>query len=157
MTYLLTEIVVYLVIAGLIGFILGWFVKGATQTKELNKREEKEMLMAERTVNETLLASEEIKNNIAITKPEGKTITNEKEPLLLAEAKEEGADKLSSLKGIGDVLESKLNELGIYQFEQIASWTRQEEDWVSMKIGFPKKVTREEWVKQAKALMKASK
>ena len=145
MTYLLTEIVVYLVIAGVMGFVLGWIMKGGIQKKELNKHEEKEMLMAERTVNETLLASEE------------KTISNEKEPLLLSEAKEEGADKLSSLKGIGDVLESKLNELGIYQFEQIASWTRQEEEWVSMKIGFPKKVTREEWVKQAKALMKVSK
>ncbi|CAA6802417.1 MAG: Unknown protein [uncultured Sulfurovum sp.] len=134
MGYLLTEIVVYLVIAGLIGFALGWIVKTEVlkkKTKEVN------LEVQEKTIEESV-----------------ELIYHSVQPVLLSEVPVGGQDKLSALKGIGAVLEKKLNELGIYTYAQISVWTTEEEMWISNQIGFPKKVTREEWVKQANDLLK---
>ena len=61
-------------------------------------------------------------------------------------------DNLQEVKGIGRVLEGVLNELGIYRFEQIASWTKEEVLKIDEAIAFPGRIEREEWVKQAKQL-----
>jgi len=91
-----------------------------------------------------------------VEKPNEEEITvDEKDaPELFAEAPESGQDKLSTIKGIGPVIEKKLNDLGIYQFAQIASWTKEQELWIGSQIAFPTRVMREEWVKQAKELVK---
>jgi len=44
--------------------------------------------------------------------------------------------------------------LGIFHFEQIASWTKAEQAWIDKYMSFPGRVEREEWVKQAKKLLK---
>jgi predicted flap endonuclease-1-like 5' DNA nuclease len=76
-------------------------------------------------------------------------------PMLFTEVPATGQDKLSALKGLGPTLEKKLNILGIYTFEQIASWTLEQEAWVGKQVAFPNKVTKEEWVKQAKEILNA--
>ena len=43
---------------------------------------------------------------------------------------------------------------GVYSFEQIASWDTEQEVWIGTQMAFPKRVTNEEWVKQAKELLK---
>ena len=62
------------------------------------------------------------------------------------------ADELKRIKGIGPVIEKTLNELGIYQFKQIADFTSDNVAWVDKYISFPGRIDREEWVSQAKAL-----
>jgi len=142
MSDLLLEIIVYLLLAGIIGFVVGWVVRGGGKNEIANTSEASQK--KESSTVETAL----------------KTITNEKKReqtpptniVLLKEAREEGADKLSLIKGIGSVLEKKLNQLGIYHFDQIISWNAEEQAWIGVQILFPKKVEREDWVKQAKKL-----
>ena len=66
----------------------------------------------------------------------------------VAQAKELGVegkkDNLSLIKGIGPVVEKKLNKLGIYHLNQIASWNAEEQAWIDEQILFPRKVEREE-------------
>jgi predicted flap endonuclease-1-like 5' DNA nuclease len=240
MGYLLTEIVVYLVIAGLIGFAFGWAVRDGvldkyfdkvielikkawaaikslftkiksyfsnlelfkksdktkenvksdtkdedekfcliTKVKELwntyyltlttskkvvkeAKEEVKETTpekvakveepAKEDTVEETV--AKEVEAEVATSTETVEVIDDASKPTLFTETPTEGADKLSALKGIGPVLEKKLNELGVYTYAQIASWDSEQEVWIGTQMAFPKRVTKEEWVKQAKELVK---
>jgi predicted flap endonuclease-1-like 5' DNA nuclease len=245
MGYLLTEIVVYLVIAGLIGFAFGWLVrdgalnkyfdkligfikkiweaiksffgkikaycssieifKKSSETKEPTKSdtEDKEKFCLITKVKElwntyylTLTTSKKVvketKEEVKETAPEKvaevskeepkveevkteepiqevakevepevvvpveteEVIDDASKPTLFTETPTDGADKLSALKGIGPVLEKKLNELGVYTYAQIASWDSEQEVWIGTQMAFPKRVTKEEWVKQAKELLK---
>ena len=48
-----------------------------------------------------------------------------------------------------------LNGMGYYHFDQIASWKKKEVAWVDENLeGFKGRVSRDEWVKQAKILAK---
>lgn len=62
-------------------------------------------------------------------------------------------DDLKEVKGIGPVYEGKLNELGIYTFEQIAKLNDDAREAVEELTGFPGRVEREDWIGQAKQLM----
>lgn len=73
-------------------------------------------------------------------------------PAGLAAARAGTPDKLQRVKGIGPVNEGKLHALGIFHFDQIASWTREEIRWVGTYLSFPGRIDREEWVAQAKTL-----
>ena len=58
--------------------------------------------------------------------------------------------------GIGPNLEELCNRLGFFHFDQIASWTDDEVTWVDANLnGFQGRVSRDNWVDQAKALAKA--
>ena len=50
------------------------------------------------------------------------------------------------------MIEKTLNELGVYQFEQIASWDSNNCAWVDNFLAFPGRIAREDWVEQAKTL-----
>jgi predicted flap endonuclease-1-like 5' DNA nuclease len=64
-------------------------------------------------------------------------------------------DNLQELKGIGPFIEEKLNALGIYKFTQLAKMTSEIEEEVNIAIEFfPGRVKRDQWVKQAKILVK---
>jgi predicted flap endonuclease-1-like 5' DNA nuclease len=58
-------------------------------------------------------------------------------------------DNLTLIDGIGNVIEKKLNELGVFHFEQIANWTMSQAETFSKSIGFPGRALREGWVKEA--------
>lgn len=63
------------------------------------------------------------------------------------------ADNLKEIKGIGPKLEILCNTLGFYHFDQIASWTQDEVAWVNANLeGFKGRVSRDNWVEQAKIL-----
>ncbi len=67
-----------------------------------------------------------------------------------------GADDLTVIKGIGPVNAGKLNGLGIWHFEQIASWREEEIEWVGSYLSFPGRIEREDWVGQAQSLTKST-
>ena len=74
-------------------------------------------------------------------------------PAALKAARKGGADDLKRIKGIGPKLEILCNTLGFYHFDQIAAWTADEVAWVDQNLeGFKGRVTRDEWVAQAKLL-----
>lgn len=63
------------------------------------------------------------------------------------------ADDLKQIKGIGPKLEKLCNSLGFWHFDQIAAWTADEVAWVDANLtGFKGRVSRDEWVGQAKVL-----
>ncbi|MEM7644336.1 MAG: NADH-quinone oxidoreductase subunit E [Pseudomonadota bacterium] len=81
------------------------------------------------------------------------TTANAKRPEALAGPRGGTADDLKRIKGIGPRLERLCNELGFYHFDQIAGWTEDEVAWVDSNLeGFKGRVTRDEWLKQAKLL-----
>ena len=74
-------------------------------------------------------------------------------PAALAAPNEGGADDLKKIKGVGPKLEELLHSLGIYHFDQIAVWGPAEVAWMDSNLeGFFGRVTRDDWVGQAKTL-----
>ena len=61
-------------------------------------------------------------------------------------------DDLELISGVGPVLETKLNELGIYHFYQIAKFEQRDIDLVGDATAFPGRIERDEWIAQAKNL-----
>ena len=63
------------------------------------------------------------------------------------------ADDLKRIKGIGPKLEKLCHALGFYHFDQIAAWTEEEVNWVDQNLeGFKGRVSRDNWVEQARLL-----
>lgn len=74
-------------------------------------------------------------------------------PKSLKAARGGKADDLKLVKGIGPKLEILCHNLGFYHFDQIANWTAAEIAWVDENLeGFKGRVTRDEWVVQARDL-----
>jgi predicted flap endonuclease-1-like 5' DNA nuclease len=67
---------------------------------------------------------------------------------------EAAPDDLERIIGIGPKLKIRLNELGILRFQQIAAWTPEEIAAINAKLGFPGRIEREGWQKQASRLTK---
>lgn len=63
------------------------------------------------------------------------------------------ADDLKKIKGIGPALETQLNGLGIWHFDQVAAWSAAEVAWIDDNlVRFKGRATRDDWVGQAKLL-----
>jgi len=75
------------------------------------------------------------------------------QPSGLDAARNGQADDLKRINGVGPKLEQLLNSLGFFHFDQIAAWTASEIAWVDENLqGFKGRVTRDNWVAQAKTL-----
>ena len=61
-------------------------------------------------------------------------------------------DPLQKIKGITSKVESVLNGLGVFHFDQIASWSEENIVWLDAHFGFHGRITREKWVDQARKL-----
>ena len=84
--------------------------------------------------------AEPIGNNIR--KPEHATVGNDPQP----------TDDLKLIRGIGVLIEKKLNAIGVRRFDQIAHWTAQDIARVSDGLDFKDRIEREDWVGQARIL-----
>ena len=84
---------------------------------------------------------------------EGVSVPSGDKPAGLEAAREGGPDNLKEIKGVGPKLETLLNRMGYYHFDQIAAWTDREVGWVDKNLkGFKGRVSRDNWVAQAKLL-----
>jgi branched-chain amino acid transport system ATP-binding protein len=63
-------------------------------------------------------------------------------------------DDLLAINGIGPVNLRKLNEHGIFHFDQIAAWKKADIEAVEAYLAFDGRIAREDWIGQAKALDK---
>ena len=76
-----------------------------------------------------------------------------KKPRTMKAPRKSGADDLKLIKGVGPKLETLINSLGFFHFDQIAKWSADEIAWVDQNLeGFKGRVTRDAWVDQARAL-----
>jgi branched-chain amino acid transport system ATP-binding protein len=66
------------------------------------------------------------------------------------------ADRLVLIKGIGAVNEKKLNEHGIFHFDQIAAWKKADIEVVEAYLAFDGRIAREDWVGQARKLARSA-
>jgi len=82
-------------------------------------------------------------------KVEGEDLIAGRRPLGLASPRGGKADDLKLIRGIGRQNEGRLHGLGIWHFDQIAAWTRDNALWVGSYLAFPGRIEREEWVAQA--------
>lgn len=74
-------------------------------------------------------------------------------PASLEAARDGKADDLRKISGVGPKLEGQLHSLGIFHFDQIAAWGEAEIAWMDANLeGFRGRVTRDDWVAQAKVL-----
>jgi branched-chain amino acid transport system ATP-binding protein len=64
------------------------------------------------------------------------------------------ADRLVLIKGIGPINEKKLNDHGIFHFDQIAAWTQADIAAAEAYLAFDGRIAREDWVGQATELAK---
>lgn len=92
------------------------------------------------------------------TKPARKAVAKDGKPEMLKKARAGGADDLKQIKGVGPKMETMLNTMGVYHFDQVSGWRAQEVKWADENLeGFKGRVSRDEWVKQAKVLAKGGK
>lgn len=73
-------------------------------------------------------------------------------PEVLAGARDGSPDDLKKIKGVGPQLEKTLNELGFFHFDQVAAWTEADVEWVDSRLKFKGRITRDDWIAQAKEL-----
>jgi NADH-quinone oxidoreductase subunit E len=79
----------------------------------------------------------------------------ERAPELLKAPRLGKGDDLKLIWGVGPKLEKMLNGMGVWHFDQIASWGKAELSWVDERLeGFKGRAARDEWVKQSKKLAK---
>ncbi|GGX57077.1 hypothetical protein GCM10007385_27380 [Tateyamaria omphalii] len=110
-------------------------------------------------------AKEKPKAKKAAKKPAAKKATKSKaetpasaagegtKPQTLSAARDGGPDNLKEIKGVGPKLEALLHSMGFYHFDQVASWGADEVAWVDQNLqGFKGRVSRDDWVSQAKIL-----
>ncbi|MDH3222927.1 MAG: hypothetical protein OEO23_04360 [Gemmatimonadota bacterium] len=65
-----------------------------------------------------------------------------------------GKDDLTRIRGVGPVLQRRLNEMGVFSLRDIASWTPDDVDRVQAGLkGFPDRIRRDDWVAQARDMI----
>jgi len=62
------------------------------------------------------------------------------------------SNDLKRIRGIGVLIEKKLNSMGVVTYEHIVNWTADDIDRVSQSLDFKGRIERENWVEQARIL-----
>lgn len=178
--FLLGEIWVLISLAALVGLIAGWLIWGrrtvieapvnsgeadrlhlqlgecesrsrSQQTRIAELERKLAAQPAPMTMAAPLMAAPEPKPEPAA--PVAAPAVASSRPAALAAARDGTPDDLKLIKGVGPKLEALLHSLGFYHFDQIANWTAAEIAWVDENLeGFKGRVTRDEWVQQARDL-----
>ena len=73
-------------------------------------------------------------------------------PIGIAEPRQGGADDLTHIIGVLPIIETALNNLGIYHFDQVAELGAAQIGWVETHLGIVGRIGREHWREQAKEL-----
>ena len=135
-------IVINLIVAAIIGFIIG-FIVGKNSFPRIKSIESDNKL-------DELKKEDKPKHPINPIFKKNSAIDNK--PLILTSPKLVGKDSLIKIKGITTKIESDLNNLGIYHFDQIAKWSTKNCEWIEEFLLLPKIVRGNQWVEQAKVL-----
>ncbi|MGW8205868.1 MAG: NADH-quinone oxidoreductase subunit NuoE [Hyphomicrobiaceae bacterium] len=89
----------------------------------------------------------------ASTDEAGATDAVGKKPMLLSAPRDGKGDDLRLIWGVAEKLQEKLNQMGIWHFDQIAKWTPDEVEWFEASMqGFKGRVERDKWIEQCQKL-----
>jgi NADH-quinone oxidoreductase subunit E len=133
-----SQMILCLLLAALLGFIIGYLFGKGTCAED-NCGQEADTEVSHEAQGITTVAEEAV-------------VSTGVAPMLLSGARNGEKDNLTRIKGIGIKIDETLNRIGIYHFDQIADWTEENITWADSTLGFPGRAKRESWVEQAKAL-----
>lgn len=177
MGYVVLQMVVFLLVVGVLGFVAGWMLRGwgldgSTRMSDGYEREQRATLLRE--LNNARTERDDARTKMlamraalpcapaAIFKRESAVpapAPAPQSPLPLPEASQESRpapvspnDDLKKIKGIGPRLEQKLIAMGVTRFGQIAAWTDEEIAAVNASLRFSGRIERDRWVEQARVL-----
>jgi NADH-quinone oxidoreductase subunit E len=177
--YLVIQIWLWIVLAALIGFAIGWVLRWRFIAERVNKLED-DVIMLRAARDRLEQDNKRLSSRAAAGKaasgragPSGREPSAGEEaeatearrgefdrvpvsggirPSALPGARAGEADDLKRINGIGPKLEEVLNQLGIYHYDQIGQWTPQNVEWMDGYLRFRGRIEREAWVDQAKRL-----
>lgn len=153
--FLITEMIVLLLMAALIGLVTGWLLWGRRAAETVEMAQLRAELAACRAsgadqAGEISRLEHELVGDDDMQPVEFETPSR---PIPLAGPRDDGPDNLKLIKGVGPALEALVNGLGYYHFDQIAAWGPAEVAWVDEHLeGFKGRVSRDNWVEQAQIL-----
>lgn len=180
--FLLGEIWILIALALLLGLFAGWLIWGrGAEAQHNGANEEAERLSADLAACRAALsdceaAGARAASRIAELEQAGNELAGDSEkaaptpvsvatapaptpepamqrPQALDSPRDGRPDDLKLIKGIGPQMEKLCNSLGFFHFDQIAAWSNSEIAWVDENLeGFKGRVTRDEWVSQARVL-----
>jgi len=127
-----SQMILCLLLAALLGFIIGYLFGKSTCTHDN--------------------CGEEADTHTEVSHEEETAISTGIAPMLLSGPRNGEKDNLTRIKGIGLKIDETLNSIGIYHFDQIADWNEDNIVWADSTLGFPGRAKRELWVEQAAAL-----
>ena len=138
MTFLIVEIIFYLVIAVALGVVVGVLLGMITwRPKSSDVADDFEVTKAE---------IERLRAEMAAQDAQIQLLTTELAP--------HRTDDLKLIDGVGPVFERTLNSMGFSTFEDVAAWTLDDIRDVAAEIAlFPDRIVRDQWVEQAAALV----
>ena len=137
-----------------IGLLLGWiFCSELKPLVQPNETSAAPSAPEPATVSEPAPATAPVAQAPKAEALEVEAVEDAVRPEALSGARNGGADDLKMINGVGPKLEIMLNELGFYHFDQIAGWSAAEVAWVNDNLkGFKGRVSRDNWVEQARKL-----
>jgi len=162
MTYLMTQMALYMLCTFLLGLFLGWILWWRS-AKQVDEGSQKRIQKLTRELDASRSRNQDLRNQISNRGSSGADVAAAAAVSSALGSKPSGidgprggvADDLKRINGVGGQLEKLLHSMGFYHFDQIANWTEDEVTWVDDNLeGFKGRVTRDEWIAQAKNLAK---
>jgi predicted flap endonuclease-1-like 5' DNA nuclease len=158
MSHYLIELLVWTIIAYLLGCLVGWILKNLFAAAPVQEVPAPAPAMARpitpapsapRPAPIPVAARPSVQTAATVSSASTESMAR---PKGLTGARGGKADDLQRISGIGPKNESILHNLGIFHFDQIAAWTTNEIAWVDDHLRFGGRILREEWIRQAKLL-----
>ena len=84
---------------------------------------------------------------------DGDKVPDQHKPTLLEMARNDKADDLKLIYGVGPKLEELLHKLGVFHYDQIAGWSEMNLRWIDQHLGsFRGRALRDKWIEQSAKL-----
>jgi NADH-quinone oxidoreductase subunit E len=163
--YLFFQTWIWLLLAGLLGLLIGWLIWGKDGADDCSSVQQQLDECRQRNAElESSNQGSDQSSDPDVADSSGTSDSNSVASSSLTQPEEEAVpefldqpdgdiDDLKRISGIGPVLEKTLNNLGIFHFRQIAAFTSENIDWVNNYLSFSGRIERENWVAQAAALV----
>ena len=134
-------IIVNLLIAALIGMVIGYLI---------GKNSRSDYKPSSNELDDIGISSFKSKSNVNPIFRKNSSVDNK--PFILSSPRLSKKDNLTKIKGINIEIEKDLNRLGIFHFNQIAAWSNKNCIWIEEFLSLPGCAKKNQWIKQARIL-----